>query len=70
LRPRFSIQLYEDGANKDHFRASVKDCEVTVHELGEWRRRDDERHDALYDAGKRWLAEHYPHWEDRLAYWD
>jgi hypothetical protein len=71
LTGRFKVDLYCKAKDDQHRLAAVTDYGKIIHELGEWgRSADTEVTDALYEQGKAWLAEHYPGWESRTAYWD
>lgn len=69
MTQRFSVLLFGDGKDEQHRRASIMDGDVMVHDLGEWSF-DLENKNKLWVSAKTWLAEHYPQWEDPLAYWD
>jgi hypothetical protein len=67
---RFKLDLYDDGSNAEVRRASVKDGNTVVHNLGEYKQGDYDAQNAISEAGKLWLNQHFPQWENPLAHWD
>jgi hypothetical protein len=70
MTPRFRIDAFEDGSDKEHQRVVVKDGETVIHEVGQYKNQDYDRQDELRDAGKVWLNQNFPQWENPLAHWD
>jgi len=67
---RYSVSVFEDGSDKNHRRAVVKDGETTIHDLGEYRSGDYDKSRELEKAATNWLYERFPEWRSPAAYWD
>lgn len=67
---RFQVELNDVGSDAEQRRASVKDGETVIHDLGEYKQDDYEARGALSESGKHWLNRNFPQWEDPLAHWD
>lgn len=78
LCKRFAVELEpcdEDGnpigrGEYSHLRTVVKDGDSTIHVVGICKARDFDTSDDHSRLAKAWLDEHYPDWQDPMAYWD
>jgi hypothetical protein len=67
---RYSVNVYLDGSDKDHYRGAVLDGTTEIHGLGEVMRDRYEEREGQRKQGIAWLTERFPRWEDATAYWD
>lgn len=70
MNRRFRVDLNDVASDTEHRRASVKDGENVIQDLGEYKQDDRNAMDALSESGKLWLNQNFPQWEDPLAHWD
>jgi len=67
---RYSISMYEDGSDDNHYRCVVKDGNTVIHTIGESKKDDYKERELLRQEVVAWLNKNFPQWESSAAYWD
>ncbi len=66
---RYSISCY-DGPENGPYSVTVKDVDTVIHTAGTYAQRDYSACDALERQARTWLVDHFPEFDDPMAYWD
>ncbi len=56
--------------NHSHYKTCITDCEREIHLIGVRSKALNESADPHFQLAKNWLDEHFPDWQNPLAYWD
>ena len=70
LVKRYGFNLYAEGDCANESKSVITDCEKPIHTIGSRKNDDYDINNEHNELAKQWLDEHFPEWNDEMAYWD